>query len=242
MFAVYFFTGPALTAAALWLIRRKEEPQFLASLKNATPVGAVFLAIFALFGFLISSEREARRPFLDKQLQTCSEIAGIAGTLATSSAGDEQSWVKADAHFWEYYWGRLGIFEDASLEGRMIQFGDMLLVVEGILWNNEFWDYESTNARHNLRHAALCLAHTCRGLTEKNWSVLPLLIRSPEAKYNEYCQMEDPVYFCYCTKYANKMSQPNCLRICLVHRTQKECDELLQTYNPQQCDRLLGLG
>jgi hypothetical protein len=225
---------------ALWLLHWI-KPNFFSDPHKAAPAGAVFLAVFGLFGYLISAEREARRPFLDKQLTTCSDIAGISVTLATSYAGDEKSWRTADANFWEYYWGRLGMFEDNSLEGRMVQFGEMLRVVEGIFWKNGFANDQSNNARNNLRNVALCVAHTCRGLTQENWSVVPFLIRSPEAEYNDYCQAADLVYFCYCTKYIDKMSQQYCAEICWNHRTKQECDELLHTYNAVRKTAKAGL-
>jgi hypothetical protein len=189
-FVLYLLGGSVITAALLWLLYRI-EPNFFSSLSKAAPVGAVFLAIFALFGFLISAEREARRPFLEKQLATCSDIAGIVGTLATATAVDENSWKYAAAKFWSYYWGRLGMFEDISLERRMVQFGNMLIGVENIRGGKGFTDPQSANARSYLQYPALCVAHTCRAQAQVAWSVVPGLIRDPDAKPSQYCGSAD---------------------------------------------------
>jgi hypothetical protein len=39
------------------------DPNIFSSLQKAAPIGAIFIAIFALFGYLITAERESRRLF-----------------------------------------------------------------------------------------------------------------------------------------------------------------------------------
>jgi hypothetical protein len=241
VFVFYIVAGVGVIAGALWLLHWI-EPRLFSRSSRATPVGAVgavFLAVIGLFGYLLSAQREARRPFLEKQLQTCSDIAGIAGTLATTSAVDIKTWATADANFWADFWGRLGMFEDNSLEGRMAQFGDILKVVERtVLWMNEFWDDQSGSAAPDLKQAALCLAHTCRGLVQETWSVVPGLIRSPEEEYNQYCRSADCEYFKYCNQYAGEMSRDNCKTICRKHiNDDQKCDRILHGYVPPQCEQ-----
>jgi len=194
IFAFYAVGGPIVTAAALWLLHWIQS-DFFSNPGKATPLGAVFLAVFALFGYLISAEREARRPFLEKQLETCSNIAGIVGTLSsTSFAGDRKRWSAANANFWTYYWGRLGMFEDSPLEHRMVQFGDMLIAIEPIVSENEFNDPTSKVVREILQQPSLCVAHTCREQAQVTWSVVPRLILSPEEEQNLYCSNADKAY------------------------------------------------
>jgi hypothetical protein len=188
-FVSYLALGPILTALSLWLLYR-HDPKTLSKsneskLNEFAPIGAVFLAIFGLFGFLISAERQARVPFLDKQLASCADIADIVGTLATTSIEDE-TWKAYDAKFWVYYWGRRALFEDRSLEDRMEQFVDFLKIVENKQTTRE--------ARNSLQQSALCVTHTCKGLARVAWSVVPGLIRSPEAEPDPHCAKADELH------------------------------------------------
>jgi hypothetical protein len=117
------------------------------------------LAIFALFGYLILAEREARLPFLEKQLESCSVVAKIAGTLATTrdlfTQDDKASWAAADATFWAYYWKRLEVFEDQPLGGRVVQFGQLLQKAEVVFHaTKDFSDPQSVRYTN-------CFAATC---------------------------------------------------------------------------------
>src|SRR6516162_6173683 len=118
----YLVAGPLIVAVILVMLHSVDSDIFF-SLEKATPIGAIFLAIFALFGYLITAERESRSKFLEKQLDICADIAEIVGTLATQASSEE--WLKAFNKFWSYYWGRLGVFENTEIERRMVEFGDV---------------------------------------------------------------------------------------------------------------------
>jgi hypothetical protein len=75
----YLLAGPVVIAVILILLHSVDANIF-SSLQKATPIGAVFVAIFALFGYLITAEREARSKFLEKQLDSCADIAETVGT------------------------------------------------------------------------------------------------------------------------------------------------------------------
>jgi hypothetical protein len=152
------------------------EPDFFFSTRKAAPVGAVYLAIFALCGFFISAKREAQRPFLERQLDSCAELTEIVGTLAATSTADEKSWNTNDAKFWAYFWGRRVLFEDTYLEDRIKQFGEILNVVE----NNRREFSDNRGVIENIREPALCVSHVCKAQVRSIWSAVPGLIRSPE--------------------------------------------------------------
>jgi hypothetical protein len=126
---VYLVSGPLIVAIILAMLHSVDSDIFF-SLEKATPIGAIFLAIFALFGYLITAERESRSKFLEKQLDSCADIAEIVGSLTTSPTTED--WRKTYDKFWSYYWGRLGVFENTELETRMDELGDVLWNVKNI--------------------------------------------------------------------------------------------------------------
>jgi hypothetical protein len=162
--SIYCFAGLVIAALALLLLHWV-DPDLFKSLEKATPVGAIFIAIVALFGYLISAQREARRPFLEKQLQACAEIADTVGTLATE--GNPSLWTAAYNKFWADRWGRLSMFEDPVLEQNMVEFND-------ILWMSA----NSPGDHVDLHQPALCVARTCRAQAQVAWSVVPGLVSS----------------------------------------------------------------
>jgi hypothetical protein len=175
----YLVAGPLIVAVILVMLHSVDSDIFF-SLEKATPIGAIFLAIFALFGYLITAERESRSKFLEKQLDICADIAEIVGTLATQASSEE--WLKAFNKFWSYYWGRLGVFENTEIERRMVEFGD-------VLWNVQAFD---------LHHPALCVAHTCKAQARASWSVVPGLIR-PGEQDDAYCIDLDNQFKKFCS-------------------------------------------
>ena len=177
VFSVYLFAGPLVIGIVLALLHLI-DPNIFSSLQKAAPIGAIFIAIFALFGYLITAERESRRLFLEKQLESCADIAETVGVLATE--GDIKLWNSQKNKFWAYYWGRLGVFETSSLEQRMVEFGDLLY--------NPNTEFESHNPGKtiDLHEPALCIAHTCKTQARQWWSVLPGLIR-PDVQNDQWC-------------------------------------------------------
>jgi hypothetical protein len=193
IFWIYLLAGPVATAIVLILLHSIDRDLF-SSAKRVAPIGAVFVAIFALFGYLISAERECRSKFLERQLDSCTDIAEAVGTLAT--VGDKSLWNSAHDKFWAYYFGRLGVFENDLLEKRMVQFGDLL------------------TTGYNLREPALCVAHTCRGQAQASWSVVPGLIRA-DLGPDEHCdgmdESMDKTFAQFCREFNNKPTyHPEC--------------------------------
>ena len=176
----YLLAGPVIVGIILVLLHSVDSDIF-SSLQKTTPIGAIFVGIFALFGYLITAERDIRGKFLEKQLDSCADIAETVGVLA--SVGDDNwLWLHDKDKFWSYYWGRLGVFENSALEGRMVQFGDLLVDTK----------------RFDLHEPALCIAHTCKAQARESWFVIPGLIRadvqddpsckSLEEKFEDFCR------------------------------------------------------
>jgi hypothetical protein len=155
--ATYCFVGVlAIVAASLFLYWIDDD--FFGSLRTTAPLGVVFLAIVGLFGYLISAEREARRPFLEKQLESCERLAEAAGTLPTSPRPSAY----VDLTEWKKAWNRLSIFSDKTLGGIYNEF----LCVHG-----------NKHSMGNTHDDALCLARMCRVMVHSSWSIIPGLVR-----------------------------------------------------------------
>ena len=161
--AIYCSAGVLIIAAAIYFLHLIDE-YFFGSLRTAAPLGAVFVAIVGLFAYLISAEREARRPFLDKQLEDCVRLAEAAAKLPTSPG--------TDAHLtnWEDAWNRLSIFSDANLESIHSKFV-----------------YLDEHHSGNMRDNALCVARMCRVMVHAPWSVIPGLV-AEDPRQEPICQ------------------------------------------------------
>jgi hypothetical protein len=185
--------GLTMAAFALLLLHWIDH-NLLTSLEKAAPIGAMFIAIFALFGYLISAQREARRPFLEKQLQACAEIADTVGTLANE--GDPSLSTAAYKKFWAYRWGRLSMFEDPLLEQNMDEFNDIL------------WMSFNSGDKLDLHQPALSVARTCRAQAQVAWSVVPGLM-SAGLNTDPSCGVLHANFSSFCKNY-QKDHHPEC--------------------------------
>jgi hypothetical protein len=121
------------------------------------------VAIVALLGYLISAEREARRPFLEKQLENCVRLAEAAGKLESSAGGN------ANLSEWESAWNRLTISEWKAAWYRVTIFSDEAL--------DEVYNKFVKAGKKNMRENALCVVRMCRVMVHATWSVIPYLVR-----------------------------------------------------------------
>jgi hypothetical protein len=182
-FWIYFASGPIAIAIVLALLTWVHADLF-ESLHKTAPIGTVFIAVFALFGYLITAERNSQRAFLDKQLETCVKISETLGILATESG---LPWEKAYKKFWSDYLGPLGVFEDDTLETKIVKFKDLLSFKLQHETHYPLYDY------------VFCIAHVCRVQTQASWSVMPGIVR-PDlfVKADHYCKRLDDDFTNFC--------------------------------------------
>jgi hypothetical protein len=183
---IYCIIGPIVTAGALLFLHSPGQDIF-SRVHTAAPIGAVFLAVFALFGYLVTAQREARSPFLERQLDSCADIADTVGKLAFLPAGRPRN--DAWDTFWAYHWGRLGMFENSMLAKVMREFADLL------------WQ------RNDMHEPALCVAHMCRVEVQASWSVVPGLIRRARLQDDPHCDALDKDFKSFCSMNQN---HPDC--------------------------------
>lgn len=130
-------------------------------LKIITIIGSAIVFIWGVIQFSITQAAlaetrhiEARKPFLDRQLQLYTEASKAASTLATSDDKEELS--IAEKKFWSLYWGELALVEDSSVETAMVKFGREL---------------QLERDPNRIKQLSLELAHACRNSLAKSWGV-----------------------------------------------------------------------
>src|SRR5260370_40608235 len=67
---------------------------------------------------------EAKKPFLQKQLDFYVDVSSIVAVLVNSK--DPAELAKAKEHFWDLYWGPLRVFEDTRLRDSMDRMAQCL--------------------------------------------------------------------------------------------------------------------
>ena len=113
--------------------------------------------VFNFYEMQQSMALEARRPFLEKQLELCFEASNATSTYATTADADLRR--KSIDRFWALYWGQLGIVEDDQVEAAMVNYKKAL------------GSAGSEPVPAALKRAALGVAHACRDLILESWDV-----------------------------------------------------------------------
>jgi hypothetical protein len=110
---------------------------------------------------LFTAEREAKKPFLERQWALYTEATNAASQLATLNDGTDHE--KARKRFYQLYWGELSMVEDPQVESAMVKFNEAL----------------EANHRDEMRDKAYLLAHACRDSLSKDWQELEKLVPRP---------------------------------------------------------------
>jgi len=117
----------------------------------------VFLAgaLFSYQQYLETANREARKPFLQRQLDLCVEAADSAAIIATARVQRPDDVTKARARFHRLYYGSLAIFDNAAIGAAMDKFKAL----------------PADAPDQERQHWAVEIAHACRDLTIFSWNV-----------------------------------------------------------------------
>ena len=113
------------------------------------------LQVSELKAFERQSSLEFERRLWEKQLSVYSELADVAGKLATSTSDAEQ-FDLAVSKFYEKYWGGMVLVEDSTVSQSMMKF------------DREIQDYlKGRSSENDLKVRAYHLAKTCKKSAEK---------------------------------------------------------------------------
>ena len=107
----------------------------------------------------ITTSRTAMSPFLEKQLEAYLEITGITAKLATTS--DRTTFDSKKEEFWSFYFGKLVVLEDNSVESAMVKYGELLKIT----------NFEDELNRDKLKQASMRVAQSCRLSIAKSWKI-----------------------------------------------------------------------
>lgn len=122
--------------------------------------------VFSVWNLSTSRALEARRPFLEHQMELCFETSRLAARLAVA-----QPEARDEADLQRYYalfWGELAMVEDRAVEAAMVRFERSL---------------SGGAAPAVAQQQALRIAYACRDLVLDGWGVdlAPLEgMRSPQ--------------------------------------------------------------
>lgn len=131
-----------------------KEPSALEAKLKLLATFVAFLGIaWGATEFLISKRLEAKRPFLDYQLEMYRDAVSTVSVLATAGR-DTPEWKTAERRFFELYWGELVLVENSRVEAEMAAFKTAL-----------------EDGSPYLRTRSYCLSHELRRSLEKSWSV-----------------------------------------------------------------------
>jgi len=115
-----------------------------------------------------AAQLEARKPFLERQMELCFAASEVTATLATTT--DQETWDDAYAGFWTLYWGPLSVVEQpigedeaGPVEQQMVLFGRKL---------NEMRSAAQLPMTE-LELMSLDVAHRCRDLIFDSWDIKP---------------------------------------------------------------------
>ena len=122
-------------------------------IKATASVAFIGPLIFGYFQSLRTATLEARKPYLERQLDFCVEAANAAGIIATSP--DPAAVAGATATFDRLYWGALAIFDNLAVSKAMLAFSTAA----------------AQKPTPNLRPLAEAVAHRCKDLTRAEWGV-----------------------------------------------------------------------
>jgi hypothetical protein len=115
-----------------------------------TAVVAVVTLLFGIIKFFQIQEMEAKKPYLLKKLEWCTEAVEMASSIANSKDDSKIS----EQRFWQIYWGVMGLVEHDEIRNAMIDFGNNI----------------SSGKQCKLKEKSLAIAHACRKEMANDWS------------------------------------------------------------------------
>src|SRR5665213_2681742 len=140
------------------------HPGFDRIFKVATAAGALLTAIWGIWQYVDTAQRDAAKPFLAERLADCvaasSAAALIAAPVDASKQGEQQD------TFWRLYWGPLAIVEDTDVESKMVNFGRLLRFHADELKAGTPIDGGTVSL---LTQAALQVSHACRAMVSSDF-------------------------------------------------------------------------
>jgi hypothetical protein len=120
--------------------------------------------------------RNYQKTFHEEQMKVYAETVHAASIISTATPLSPE-YMDARQQFLQLFWGRMSMFEDKCVEGKMVLFRKLLIKFEKQDYSilafkdacSETVCYYDTIDQVALKKAALKLAHQCRLYTIKTW-------------------------------------------------------------------------
>ena len=141
--------------ADLWDQLVKKYPRYTIAILL---VYALLVSSYAVYSLVRSSYIELKKPYLENLAEACGNISEIAARISRSEFYPKD---KVE-DFWSYYWGRLVLFEDSDLIGKMVDYKNVLET------SNES---NYSERKLQLEKKAYAISGACRDLIKKSWDL-----------------------------------------------------------------------
>lgn len=112
-------------------------------------------AVLSVISFVAKYTFEAKKPYLEYQLNTYKQAIQTAQTLAIEDIRDSAAWKANTTRFWMLYWGEMGLVESPEVARAMIDIGNCL----------------KDSECNDLRSRSLQLSYKMRDSIAQSWSV-----------------------------------------------------------------------
>ncbi|WP_316168351.1 MULTISPECIES: hypothetical protein [unclassified Bradyrhizobium] len=130
--------------------------------------GALLTALWGVWQYADTAQREAIKPFLEQRLKRCTEASNAAALIAQPAGAKDQ--VEQQAIFWRLYWGPLAIVENQVVEERMVDFGRLLQTSNYAIQLQAGHEIDSA-ILSELRQGALRISHACRSMISEDFAL-----------------------------------------------------------------------
>jgi hypothetical protein len=139
--------------------------------KGFVVVVILITSLFYLYAFAQTQYRESRKDFLVLQLNTIREIVDITSRISVSN--DEVEKQALIEKFWDFYFGKLTLVEDANLARAMVTFAKSI-AEPSTREKVDHFNFKQITTR-SVNQAALTVAWTGRDVLYRGWtqSLLP---------------------------------------------------------------------
>ena len=121
-------------------------------------VYALLVSSYAVYSLVRSSYIELKKPYLENLAEACGNISEIAARISRS----ESYPANKVEDFWSYYWGRLVLFEDNNLIGKMVAYKKVLETINPSNYSER---------KLQLEQPAYAISGACRDLIKESWKL-----------------------------------------------------------------------
>ncbi|MCX6173382.1 MAG: hypothetical protein NTZ27_01330 [Ignavibacteriales bacterium] len=134
-------------------------------------LGILITFFWGTFIYYETKDHDFKKDFFSNQIKIYIESSEVASKISLATNLKASEIVNARQRFWELYYGSFNIITDSTVNSSMIDYGNILALLE----KGEIKNIDT------LQYYSLALSDACRESLGKSWDV-PLLSR--KGRYN----------------------------------------------------------